>query len=97
MKILILSRLKLNLKVLFTIEHTLNNIPSGCIYEYIVILEHFHNKFKIQFLIEQEENPYLYNSILKADLSQLTTLIFSAKQNSWINKLSSLELLYQYF
>lgn len=88
---------KLNLKVFFTIEHLPNNIPSGCVYEYIVILERFHNKFKIQFLIEQEENPYLYNSILKADLSKLTTLIFSTKQNSWINKLSCLELLYQFF
>jgi len=90
-------KVKLNLKVFFIIEHHPNNIPSGCIYEYIVVLERFNDKYKIQFLIEHEENPCLYNSILKADLSELNNLIFSNKQNSWINKLSSLELLYQKF
>ena len=90
-------KIKLDLKILFTIEHYPNDIPSGCIYEYIVILQHFHNKFKIQFLIAHEENPCLYNSMLNADLSQLNNLIFSNRHNPWINKLSSLELLYQKF
>lgn len=90
-------KVKLNLNVSFTIENYPSSIPSGCLYEYIVILEHFHNKLKIQFLVEHEENPYLYNSVLKADLSQVTNFIFYTKQNSWLNKLSSLELLYQKF
>lgn len=90
-------KIKLNLIISFTIENHFKNVPSRCINEYIIILEHFHNKFKMQFLVEHEENPCLYNSILKADLTTLPSLIFCNNEFSWANKLSNLELLYKVF
>lgn len=90
-------KVKLNLKVFFTIENPPNIITSGCINQYIIILEKLHNKFEIQFLIENEEDPCLYKFLLNTDLSQLTNLIFSDRQSPWINKLSSIELLYETF
>lgn len=92
-----LLKIKLNLTTSFTIENHLNNIPSGCINEYIIILEHFHNKFKMQFLVEHEENPFLYNFLLKADLEELPSSIFHNNELSWANKLADLELLYEIF
>jgi hypothetical protein len=47
--------------------------------------------------VEHEENPCLYNSILKADLTTLPSLIFCNNEFSWANKLSNLELLYKVF
>ena len=90
-------KLKLNLKICFIVQNSQSNILSACIHEYIVILEHLHNTFKIQFLIENEENPILYNYALKTDLSQITNLIFSKNQSLWTNKLSSIDLLYEIF
>lgn len=89
-----LIKIKLNLNHVFTIENNLKNISSGCIYEYIIILEYFHNKFKLQFLLEHEENPYLYNSLLNADLVEIPNLSSHNTQNSWLIKLSSIESLY---
>lgn len=90
-------KIKLNLIISFTIENSLKNIPSGCINEYIIILEHFHNKFEIQLLVEHEENPCLYNSILKTDLNELPSLIFYNNEFSWTDKLANLDLLYEIF
>lgn len=90
-------KLKLNLKLCFIVENSKSNILSACIHEYIVILEYLHNTFKIQFLIENEENPLIYNYALKADLSEIRNFIFSYHQNSWTNKLSSIDLLYDTF
>ena len=59
-------KLKLNLKICFIVQNSKPNILSACIHEYIVILEHLHNTFKIQFLIENEENPLLYNYALNS-------------------------------
>lgn len=90
-------KLKLNLKINFIVQNTPTSIHSACIHEYIVVLEHLHNKFKIQLLIENEENPLLYNYALKTDLSEISTLIFTSHPNLWTNKLSSIELLYENF
>lgn len=87
-------KIRLNLNYIFTIENNLKNISSGCIYEYIIILEHFHNKFKLQFLLEHEENPCLYNSLLNINLNEIPNLSFRSNENSWLSKLSSLESLY---
>ncbi|WP_160690186.1 amidase domain-containing protein [Clostridium sp. C2-6-12] len=87
-------KIKLTLNYFFTIENNLKSIPSGCIYEYILILEHFHDKYKLQFLLEHEENPCLYNSLLNTDLEEIPNLSFYPTQSLWINKLSSLESLY---
>ena len=90
-------KLKLNLKICFIVQTSPSNIRSACIHEYIVILEHLHNKFKIHFLIENEENPLLYNYVLKADLCEINNFIFSKTQSLWTNKLSSIDLLYDTF
>ena len=85
-------KLKLNLNIYFIVENSPNNILSACIHEYIIILEHLHNKFKIQFLIENEENPLLYNYILKADLSDINNLISS--KNKAYGLINFLQLIY---
>lgn len=92
-----LIKLKLNLNYLFTIKDNQMNIPSGCIYEYIIILEHFHDKFKLQFLLEHEENPCLYNSLLNFDLDEISNLSFNTTTSSWLSKLFSFESLYETF
>ncbi|AWK51391.1 hypothetical protein DIC82_10280 [Clostridium beijerinckii] len=90
-------KLKINLKIYFIVENSPNNICSTSIQEYIVILEYLHNKFKFQYLIENEENPLLYNYALKTDLSHIDNLIFSKKQSLSTNKLSSIDLFYEVF
>lgn len=71
-----LIKLKLILKICFRIKNAPVNILSSCISEYIIILEHLQNKFKIQFLIENEENPVLYNYFFTTGLSQLNNSDF---------------------
>lgn len=90
-------KLKLKLNMHFVVQDTPNNIFSACIREYIIILEHLHSKFKIQFLIENEDNPLLYDYILKTDLSYINNFIFCKSQNLWSNKFSSIDLLYEDF
>jgi len=90
-------KLKLNLKIYFKVQNSPNTIISAYIHEYIVILEHLHNNFKMQSLIEYEENPLLYNYALKTDLSHIDNLIFSKNQSLWTNKLSSIDLLHEIF
>ena len=90
-------KLKLNLNICFIVQNSQSNILSACIHEYIIILEHLHNTFKIQFLIENEENPLVYNYALKANLSEISNFILSYHQSLWINKLSSIDLLYDTF
>jgi hypothetical protein len=90
-----LIKLKLNLNNLFTIKDNQLNIPSGCIYEYIIILEHFHHKFKLQFLVEHEENPCLYNSLLNSNLDGISSLYLYNTNDLWLSKISSLESLYE--
>jgi len=90
-------KLKLNLKICFIIQNINTHIPSSCTHEYIVILEYLHNAFKIQFLIENEENPCLYNHALKTDLSKISNLMLSYDQSLWTNKLSSIDSIYDIF
>ena len=90
-------KIKLNLKSSFVVQTSPSNISSTCLHEYIVVLEHLNNKFKIKFLIENEENPFLYNYVLNADLPHMTNFIFSKKQSLWINMLSSIDSLYETF
>ena len=87
-------RVKLNLNIYFTVEASQTNIRSACIHEYVVILEHLHNTFKIQFLIENEEDPILYNYAQKSSLSEMSNFISTYHKSLWANKLSSIDLLY---
>lgn len=90
-------KLKLNLKICFTVQNSEPKKLSACLHEYIVILEYLHNTSKIQVLIENEENPILYNYALNANLSQITNLAFPKNQSLWTNKLSSIDLFHEIF
>lgn len=65
-------KVKLNLIISFITEDFLKDIPSACIREFILIFENCNNKLKLQFLLENEEDPFLYNYILSSDLSSDT-------------------------
>jgi len=90
-------KIKLNLKIYFIVQNSIPNILSACIHEYIIILENSRNNFKIQFLIENEQNSTLYNMALNSDLSQIDHFIFSENQSLFANKLSSIDLLHELF
>ncbi len=90
-------KIKLNLNISFVVQNFPNNVFSSCIHEYIIFLYHSNDKFKIQFLIENEENPILYDYLLKTDLSYIDTLIFSENQSLCSDKLPSIDLLYEKF
>jgi len=90
-------KIKLNLNIYFTVDTSKTNILSACNHEYIIILEHLHNTFRTQFLIENEEDPLLYNYVQKTDLSEISQLFPTYHQSSWTNKLSSIDLLYDTF
>lgn len=75
-----LLKLQLNLSIYFKVKGAPNNILSCRTYEYIIILEHLQDKFKVQFLIENEENPILYNKLLNTHLSLINNLdVYSDK------------------
>lgn len=75
------TKIKLNLKTSFIIKDFSRDISSACINRYIIILEHFHDKSKLQLIIEYEENPDLYNYVLKTDLSNAVSLILLFRQS----------------
>lgn len=90
-------KLNLNLKISFVIKNSLSNILSSCINEYIIILEHLNNKYILKLLIENEENPLLYNYLLNTDLSKIIEIISSKKQFLYKNKYSPINLLFNNF
>jgi hypothetical protein len=90
-------KLKLDLKISFIIQNSPNNIASACLNEYIIILEHLHCKYKIQFLLEKEENPTLYYYILQTNLNDIDNSIFYRNKISEENKISSIDSLYEIF
>ncbi|MDR3596255.1 amidase domain-containing protein [Clostridium sp.] len=69
-------KLKLTLTIYFRVQNAPSNVISSFTSEYITILEHLQDKFKIQLLIENEENPILYNYFFNTSLSQLDNLNF---------------------
>lgn len=90
----IFIKLKLILKICFRMKNAPRNILSSCVSEYIIILEHLYDKFKIQFLIENEENPALYNYYFTTHLSQLSNLDFDSLEIPCIYDLPSLDSFY---
>lgn len=90
-----LIKVQLSIKKYFSLRESLNDIVSGCQYDYIVILETARSKLKIIYLILKEENPQLYYSIKNDKLNYSK---ISAYDNSfWLNKISSLDSLYNNF
>jgi hypothetical protein len=67
-------KLKLNLRICFKLKNAPTKIISSYISEYITILEHLQNNFKMQLLIENEDNPILYNYLLDTPLSRIKCL-----------------------
>ncbi|BCZ48009.1 hypothetical protein psyc5s11_40760 [Clostridium gelidum] len=90
-------KLKLNFKASFIIQNYPNNIPSACLHEYIVILEHLQGKYQIQFLLEKEEKPALYYYVLETDLSNIDNSIFYKSRISEENNISLIDSLYETF
>lgn len=90
-------KLKLNLKISFIIQNSPNNIISACLHEYIIILEHLHCKYQIQFLLEKEENPTLYYYVLETDLHNIDNSIFYRNKTYEEKKLLSIDSLYETF
>lgn len=90
-------KLKLNLKVSFIVQSSPNDIDSACLHEYILILEHFHRKYQIQFIIEKEQNPILYYYALKTDLHNIDSFAFYKNRPSEENKISEIDSLYEIF
>lgn len=92
-------KVKLKLKTSFIVQDYSKNINSISISNYIIILEHLQNKFKIQFLVEHEEDPSLYIYILNTQLSSLDNFPFTKyhKINIYKDKLSSIDSLFEKF
>lgn len=90
-------KLNLNLKVSFIVQNSPNDINSACIHEYIIILEHLHCKYQIQFIIEKEENPVLYYYALKTDLYSIDSSILYRNITSEEDKIPTIDSLYETF
>lgn len=90
-------KIKLNIKKSFLVNPSLETICSSSIDEYLVIIEHLNNNFKIQFLVQKEENEFLYNTALSSNLNDLNTLFSSNLENTWADKLTNIESLYENF
>lgn len=89
------TKLLLNLKISFIIENSTQDIPSACMQNYIIILEYLNNRCQLRLLLENEEDPLLYNYILNDDLSHIYDLISSEKQKSYEYEFPSIDLLYE--
>lgn len=90
-------KVKLNIKNSFMLRVSPSNTPSYSIDEYLIIIEHFNDKFKIQFLVQKEENLLLYEVALKSDLNEIDNLLSSNFDNIWSDKLSNIDSLYENF
>lgn len=87
-------KLKFNLTIYFRLQNAPRNILSAYTSEYIIILEHLREKFKIQFLIENEEEPILYNYFFNTSLSLLNDLDFYACKDIYNNEILLIDSLY---
>lgn len=90
-------KIKLNIKKSFLVNPSLETIYSSSIDEYLVIIEHLNNNFKVEFLVQKEENEFLYNTALSSNLNDLNTLFSSNLENTWVDKLTNIESLYENF
>ncbi|AOR23301.1 amidase domain-containing protein [Clostridium taeniosporum] len=88
----------IKIKFKYLKSFSLSNSPKGIISysldEYLLILTKTHHRFKIIFLVNKEENPNLYEEILKKDILQITNIISSNKISVWSSKIKVLDRLY---
>ncbi|SFC74343.1 amidase domain-containing protein [Clostridium uliginosum] len=92
-----LIKIKFNYKESFILNNSPKGVISCFIDEYIIILEKSNSKFKIIFLTNKEEDPLLYDNILKKDLIQIKNLIYLDKTSIWSSKLKVLDRFYNKF
>lgn len=92
-----LIKVKLNLKIFFTIKDSNAHINSACVHEYIIILENLHNKYKIRLLMENEENPILYNYILITSIPSIDNSLFTNTRSNCFDKISRIDEIYESF
>ena len=90
-------KIKLDIKNSFMLKVSPSNIPSYSIDEYLIIIEHFNGKLKIQFLAQKEEDFLLYDVALKTDLNEIDNLLSSNFESTWTDKLSNIDSLYENF
>lgn len=90
-------KIKLSIKNSFILKNAPLNIPSYSIDEYLIIMEHFNKKYKIQFIVQNEENTILYEAALNCDLNEIDTFLSSNFENIWTDKLSNIDSLYENF
>lgn len=90
-------KVKLILKILFTIKDSSSLINSACIHEYIAILENLHDRYKVHFLIENEENPILYNYILITSIPSIDNSLFTNTRSTCFDKISKIDEIYESF
>lgn len=88
-------KLLLDLKISFIIKNSIHDIQSAYIRNYVIILEYLHNRFQLRLLIENEEDPLLYDYVLNDDFSHIYNLISSEKQKSYEYVFPSIDLLYE--
>lgn len=90
-------KIKFNIIHYFYIKNNPRYIKSGANNEFIIIFEKSFSKLKFLFLVSKEENTKLYNWMLKNDLSPKIDLTFSNEISYWLNKISSIDLIYNEF
>lgn len=93
----IFLKLKFTLEQSFLIKPFLNDVISASVKEYILIIENSNNKIKVQFLIEKEENPILYDYILNIDLDNIRRLPSINYNNIYAKELTYIRSLYKQF
>lgn len=82
-----LIKLKFNLIRSFDLK---SSIRSYSIDEYILIIEYIGENLKIHYLILKEENPIIYEEILKFSLDNINKLNFNKNEYFWAEKLDIL-------
>lgn len=93
----IFIKLKFTLEQSFLIKPFFNDVISASVREYILIIENLNNKIKVQFLIEKEENPILYDYISNIDLDNIWQLPSINYNNIYTKKLTFIKSLYKPF
>lgn len=92
-----LSKIKLDLKNTFIVETRKNNILSSYIDEYIIIEEYNKTSNKILVLINKEDNPLLYDSLIADKLDYSLSSIINNDKHFWINKIASIDSFFQIY
>ncbi|GAA0078080.1 amidase domain-containing protein [Clostridium sp. CTA-5] len=92
-----LIKIKFNYIYSFSFDNFPTGIKSVSIDEYLIILKKINKKYKIIFLVNKEEEPYLYKNVFEQNLFEIDSLINSDRINIWSSKIKVLDRLYKKF